>query len=256
MHSVGIASTRTLSGNATSPWSVSGDTTAPSEIPTTTEMTRASGTGMCTGRPHSAAVATPSSEPVTRPAGKPSQFSVMPPSVATDSVSAARRHSRFGGIGGDAIVAINAAPEQCRQTLVWWLVRELRNRDTRQALVPGSLPQHDPDEVGGVLGAELFHDAGAMHFDRTRADPERTAGHLVGRASHDLREHLAFAWGQRTDVTRFRWPVSDGRSNFIQKLLGHALDAPRRGRKGRGVKIASVARKDQAIQKNLSAVSA
>src|SRR5436190_2209351 len=203
MQSVEIASTRTLSGNATSPLSVSGDTTAPSEIPTTTEMTRDSDTGICTGRPHSAAVATPSNEPVTKPAGKPSQFSVMPPSVAIDSVSAARRHSRFAGIGGDAIVAINAAPGERRQTLVRWLVRELRNRDTSQALVPGSLPQHDPGEVAGVLGAELFHDAGAMHLDRARADPERAAGDLVGRASHDLREHLAFARGQRTDVARF-----------------------------------------------------
>src|SRR6267378_4468046 len=153
MHSVEIASTRTLRGNATRPLSVSGDTTAPSEIPTTTEMTRDSGTGICTGRPHSAAVATPSNEPMTRPAGKPSQFSVMPPSVAIDSVSAARRHSRLPGIGGDAIVAINAAPEECRQTLVWWLVCELRNRDASQGSVPGSLPQHDPDEVAGVLGA-------------------------------------------------------------------------------------------------------
>src|SRR3954468_10158161 len=116
MHTVEIASTRTLSGNATRPLSVSGDTTAPSEIPTTTEMHRDSGTGICTGRPHSAAVATPSSEPVTRPAGKPSQFNAAPPTAAIDSVSAARSHSFFAGIGEDAIGAINAAPGLWRQT--------------------------------------------------------------------------------------------------------------------------------------------
>src|SRR5882757_7768035 len=99
MHSVEIASTRTLRGNAASPLRVSGDTTAPSEIPTTTEMTRDSGTGIWTGRPHHAAVAPPSNEPVTRPAGKPNQFTARPPTVAIDSVSAARRHSCFAGIG-------------------------------------------------------------------------------------------------------------------------------------------------------------
>src|SRR5258707_1445021 len=139
MHSVEIASTRTLRGNAARPLSVSGVTTAPSEIPTTTEMTRDSGTGICTGRPHSAAVATPSSEPVTRPAAKPNQLSVMPPSVAIDSVSAARRHSRFAGIGADAIVAINAALEECRQTLMWWLVFEF-SESGRQPGVSAGVP--------------------------------------------------------------------------------------------------------------------
>src|SRR3954469_9725339 len=147
MHSVEIASTRTLRGNAARPLSVSGDTTAPSEMPTTTEMTRASSTGICTGRPPSAAVATPSSEPVTRPAGKPNQFSAMPPSVAIESVSAARRHSCLLGIGGDAIVAINAAPEQCRQTLVWQPENSL---SFIPRLVLGPLPQRDPDQIGGV----------------------------------------------------------------------------------------------------------
>src|SRR3954470_15815740 len=182
MQSVEIASTRTLSGNATRPLSVSGVTTAPSEIPTTTEMTRDSGTGICTGRPHSAAIATPSSEPVTKPAGKPSQFSVMPPTAAIDRVSAARRHSCFSGIGDDAIGA-----DQCRAGQASSNPLNARTR---------ALPQHDPNQVGGVLGAELFHDAGAMHFDGARADSERAARLLVGSAGHDLREHLAFAWRQ------------------------------------------------------------
>ena len=116
MHSVEIASTRTLKGNAARPLSVSGVTTAPSEMPTTTEMTRDSGTGICTGLPNSAAVATPSSEPVTRPAGKPSQFRMSPPTAAIASVSPARSHSVFAGISEAAIAAINAAPGEARQT--------------------------------------------------------------------------------------------------------------------------------------------
>src|SRR3954468_21973934 len=81
MHTVDTASTATLSGNAASPFSVSGLTTAPSEMPTSTEITRASGAGTVTGCPASAALATPSSEPVTSPAGKPSQVSRMPPAA-------------------------------------------------------------------------------------------------------------------------------------------------------------------------------
>jgi hypothetical protein len=31
-----------------------------------------------------------------------------------------------------------------------------------------ALAQHDAHQIGGVLGAELFHDAGAMHLDGAR----------------------------------------------------------------------------------------
>ena len=115
MQSVDTASTATLSGNVASPFSVSGDTTAPSEMPTRTEITRDNGTGTVTGRPASAAIATPSSEPVTRPAGKPSQVRVTPPTAAIDSVSPVRSNTVLVGIGGDAIGAINAAPVRRRQ---------------------------------------------------------------------------------------------------------------------------------------------
>ena len=39
---------------------------------------------------------------------------------------------------------------------------------------------HDPHQIGGVLGAELLHDAGAVHLDGARADAELPAGLLVG----------------------------------------------------------------------------
>ena len=197
MTSVEIASTRTLSGNAARPLSVSGDTTAPSEMPTRTEMTRDSGTGICTGRPHSAAVATPSSEPVTRPAGKPSQFNAVPPTAAIASVSAARSHSFFAGIGRDAIGAINAAPGLSPSNPSQRLDTARKLLRGCGGLVPRPLPQHDPHQVGGILGAELVHDAGAMHLDGARADAERAAGLLVGGPGDDPGQHLALARGQQ-----------------------------------------------------------
>ncbi len=55
------------------PVSVSGVTTAPSEMPTITKHGRASRSGTFIGRPASAATATASIEPETRPAGKADQ---------------------------------------------------------------------------------------------------------------------------------------------------------------------------------------
>ena len=185
MQRVETASTTTLSGNAARPFSVSGVTTAPSEIPTMTEMMRDNGAGMSTGRPHNAAVATPSNEPVTRPAGNPAQVRRNPPPAATASVSAARSHSFFAGIGEDAIGAINAAPSQRRQT-------------PARSLVTGPLPQGDADEVGAVPGAELFHDPRAMNLDGAEADAQRTARLLVGGAGNQFRKHLALTLVSRS----------------------------------------------------------
>ena len=48
------------------------------------------------------------------------------------------------------------------------------------------LGHHDAHEVGGVLGAEFFHDARAMHLDGARRDAEFAPGLLVRRAGGDL----------------------------------------------------------------------
>ena len=56
---------------------------------------------------------------------------------------------------------------------------------------------HNPDQIGRIPGAQLFHDVGAMIFDRTRADPKVTAGFLVGGAGGELLQNLAFAPRQR-----------------------------------------------------------
>jgi hypothetical protein len=50
--------------------------------------------------------------------------------------------------------------------------------------------QHDAHEIGGILGAELIHDARPMHLDRARADAEFEARFLVGSALRDPPQHI------------------------------------------------------------------
>src|SRR4029077_7811208 len=64
-------------------------------------------------------------------------------------------------------------------------------------LVLRPLPQHDPNEIGRVPGAELVHDAGAMHLDGAWGDAERAASLLVGGAGDDPGQHLALARRER-----------------------------------------------------------
>src|ERR1700744_1009792 len=52
---------------------------------------------------------------------------------------------------------------------------------------------HDADEVGGVPGAELLHDVGAVILNSPRADTERAAGFLVRGAAGELLQDFAFA---------------------------------------------------------------
>src|ERR1700704_4461450 len=54
----------------------------------------------------------------------------------------------------------------------------------------------DADEIGGILGPELRHDARPMNLDGARTDPELTAGLLAGSAGHDLGEHVLIAPSQ------------------------------------------------------------
>ncbi len=46
----------------------------------------------------------------------------------------------------------------------------MHSRLPRKAAASGAAPlaQYDPHEIGGILGAELFHDAGAVHLDGAR----------------------------------------------------------------------------------------
>src|SRR5882762_1837502 len=60
-----------------------------------------------------------------------------------------------------------------------------------------ALAQHDADEIGGILGTELFHDARAVHFDCARADTEFATRLLVGGPGGDLAEHIALARGEK-----------------------------------------------------------
>ena len=85
----------TLPGQLAMPLTISGVTTAPSITPTSTNEARAIGSVTVIGRPISAAQATASIDPVTRPAGKPVAAMATPPSVAISRVSAVRRMSRW-----------------------------------------------------------------------------------------------------------------------------------------------------------------
>ena len=163
-----------LSGKVARPLSVSGVTTAPSEMPTRTEITRDSGTGTCIGRPNSAAGATASSEPVTSPAGKP---------------SAVRTHPAGRG---DRQRLGRAQPFGFRWN------RRGRHRprsmprpdlgQRRQTPHVGLMPCRSASTIrtrSAALLAQLVHDTGTMHLDGARADAERAAGLLVGVAGDD-----------------------------------------------------------------------
>ena len=185
---------RRSSGNAASPFSVSGDTTAPSEMPTSTEMTRDSGAGMV----HRPAAAAP---PSPRRAASRSRARGKPEPVQRDAAhvprspafrraqpfglrwNRGRRHRRDQCRAGESAV---------KRRYVW--SRELRVRE-RPALIFPAAARSGPDRRHSWRRA--FHDAGAMHLDGARADAERAAGLLVGRAGDDLLEH---ARAHATDV--------------------------------------------------------
>ena len=65
------------------------------------KQTRASGSGTLIGRPISAAIATASTEPDTRPAGMPRSTNAMPPSAANSMVSTVASSSRRGERAAD-----------------------------------------------------------------------------------------------------------------------------------------------------------
>src|ERR1017187_5110715 len=56
--------------------------------------------------------------------------------------------------------------------------------------------EHAANQFGRVLHTDLFHDLGAMVFDRSRTQPKLAPGFLVGRSGGDLRQHVLLATGQ------------------------------------------------------------
>ena len=89
-----------LSGQSAMPRSISGFTTDPSRMPTSTKHTRATAAGTSMGRPLTPAIATASIEPDSRPAGSPMSVNATPPIKAMASVSARRARDRRGGDNG------------------------------------------------------------------------------------------------------------------------------------------------------------
>ena len=58
------------------------------------------------------------------------------------------------------------------------------------------VPDHDPHQVGYVLGVELLHNVGAMELNRARTDIERAGCLLARGAAHDLSKNYSLARGQ------------------------------------------------------------
>ena len=91
--------------------------------------------------------------------------------------------------GGDARCRARRGNERCK-----------RSRRIISAVTRFGRPvfaEHDAHQIGGVLGAELFHDPGAVNFDGAIADAELLSGFLVGGALDDLAEHVLLARRQR-----------------------------------------------------------
>src|SRR6202023_3028005 len=69
----------------------------------------------------------------------------------------------------------------------------LLSQGRREALGMARGRHHDPDQIGGIPGAELFHDVGAMILDGAGAYSKLAPGLLVGRAGGELLQHFALA---------------------------------------------------------------
>ena len=59
------------------------------------------------------------------------------------------------------------------------------------------VPDHDPHQVGYVLGVELLHNIGAMKINRARTDLEPVGSLLARGPAHDLSENCSLARGQQ-----------------------------------------------------------
>ena len=68
--------------------------------------------------------------------------------------------------------------------------------ESRRSGLGRGLPQRDLEQVGHGVGAELFHDVGAVRLDRLDADAQVVGDLLVQAAGDDALQHLGFAGGQ------------------------------------------------------------
>src|SRR5262245_8494825 len=95
-----IARIRTamLSGYVAIPCSVSGVTTAPSDVPISTKIAHISSVGISIGRPAIAEPATARIEPDSQPAGTPISPSAAPPTAAVARVSDRRPKTTRRGL--------------------------------------------------------------------------------------------------------------------------------------------------------------
>src|SRR5262249_24072582 len=156
------------------PCKVSGVTTAPSDMPMSTNIARISGVGTNIGRAARAAPATARMEPDNQPAGTPARPSTAPPTAATPSVSARWRRSasRFvaegaykgsilkepGAPGAAAHQAGSMTRADARVKCLW---RETSGRHFRDLQCPAiDAARHNTHTINRLSLARLFHEAG------------------------------------------------------------------------------------------------
>src|SRR4051812_1185211 len=128
------------------------------------------GTNTC--RPDSAAADTPTIAPDSQPAGNPARPNAAAPTAAYASVSAKRRNRIMRRL--EAAADINAGaglrPINARRSGRRQMPKDIEGMHSGSGAAV--LTQHDAHQIGGILGAELLHDARAVHLDGARADAE------------------------------------------------------------------------------------
>src|SRR5262245_3931856 len=87
--------------------------------------------------------------------------------------------------------------------------------------------KHDPHKIGGVAGANLLHDTGAMNFYRAWANAEPPTHFLVGSASGDLCEYLAFARRKERSTGKISRPVGPVGFPVAFGICGNRTTHPR-----------------------------
>src|SRR5262245_9568972 len=189
------------------PCKVSGVTTAPSDMPMSTNIARISSVGTDIDRPARAAPATARMEPDSQPAGTPARPSTAPPTAATPSVSARWRRSvsRFVAEGADkgSVLKEPGAPgvaahqagsmtrADARVKCLWGRKLQVVISEIDNAR-PIAAAEHNTHKISGISRANLFHDAAPMDFHSTRTDSETTTSFFVGSTFRNLRESFAF----------------------------------------------------------------
>src|SRR5262245_43094012 len=171
MHTAATTRMATLSGQSAMPFSVSGVTTAPISMPSSTNASRASARGMTTGLPNTAATATASIEPEISPAGKPADAKTSAPSAANANVSA-QRNKIFDGGADNGMGHRHAARCRCRQ-----MRRSTGEKKRRTFGAASSLEENAREEVSVASNPRELLGHSARHNQDLERDDFSCACH-------------------------------------------------------------------------------